>query len=287
MDSQINDQYRSAWGARRFFEQHRAVSRLRQLLRPGSLIAWDPLRKQVAGTVLTSFVSPRAGHVTQLCIAPDRQGAALAMNSCAVRSARWRRAAPNWSALRSPRAIGRRFSSTCAAASSNAGGFWPVPGIEEAAEMRLAPSSPRPWDSRDRYRCRRRGRPGHRKALSRCPNQNPEERPQRASLHLCAEYFADAVSAAYTGQTALLSRTDCGPPASAFPRASFCVTAFVLRLPCSREKKCSPGPAPGALKPTASKHWFTGRHRHRRIRRFHGQCIWRRRPNGDLHGPVE
>jgi ribosomal protein S18 acetylase RimI-like enzyme len=40
-------------------------------------VAFDPETGTIAGVVLTSFVAPGVGHVTQLCVAPRLKGTGL------------------------------------------------------------------------------------------------------------------------------------------------------------------------------------------------------------------
>jgi ribosomal protein S18 acetylase RimI-like enzyme len=74
LDSKINDQYRSMWGARRFLHNIVQYPGCGNFYRPGSFVAFDPATGTLAGVVLASFVHASTGHVTQLCVAPRAKG---------------------------------------------------------------------------------------------------------------------------------------------------------------------------------------------------------------------
>src|SRR5665213_2292689 len=77
VDSQINDQYRSLAGARRFLYNIVQFPGCGNFFKPGSLVAFDIETGWIAGIVLVSFVGPETGHITQLCVTPDSQGRGL------------------------------------------------------------------------------------------------------------------------------------------------------------------------------------------------------------------
>ena len=77
VDSQINDQYRTFAGARRFLHNIVQYPGCGDFSRKGSFLATDVETGWVAGIVLTSFVAPEVAHITQLCIVPKAQGAGL------------------------------------------------------------------------------------------------------------------------------------------------------------------------------------------------------------------
>jgi ribosomal protein S18 acetylase RimI-like enzyme len=77
VDSRINEQYRSVAGARRFLTNIVQYPGCGTFFGQGSMLAFDPQKGWVAGVVLTSFVGPETGHITQLCVAPDAQGLGL------------------------------------------------------------------------------------------------------------------------------------------------------------------------------------------------------------------
>lgn len=77
VDSQINDQYRTFDGARRFLYNIVQFPGCGAFYRPASYIASDLATGWVAGIVLSSFVSPDVAHITQLCVTPHAKGAGL------------------------------------------------------------------------------------------------------------------------------------------------------------------------------------------------------------------
>jgi ribosomal protein S18 acetylase RimI-like enzyme len=77
IDGQINDQYRSLAGARRFLYNIVQFPGCGTFYKPGSFIAFDTRTGWVAGIVLVSFVGPEVGHITQLCVTPHVRGAGL------------------------------------------------------------------------------------------------------------------------------------------------------------------------------------------------------------------
>ncbi len=74
IDSQINDQYRSVSGARRFLANIVQYPGCGAFYAPASLVAIDPASRELVGLVLASLVSARAGHITQICTAPEARG---------------------------------------------------------------------------------------------------------------------------------------------------------------------------------------------------------------------
>lgn len=77
VDSQINDQYRSLAGARRFLYNIVQFPGCGVFFKPGSIVAIDLETDWVAGIALVSFVGPETGHIMQLCITPNCQGCGL------------------------------------------------------------------------------------------------------------------------------------------------------------------------------------------------------------------
>jgi ribosomal protein S18 acetylase RimI-like enzyme len=77
VDSRINDQYDSAAGARRFLFNIVQYPGCGAFFRPASRVALDPETGALAGISLASLVAPNAGHITQICVAPDRRGSGL------------------------------------------------------------------------------------------------------------------------------------------------------------------------------------------------------------------
>jgi len=77
IDSQINDQYRTLPGARRFLYNIIQFPGCGVFFRPASLVALDPVLGTLVGISLSSFVSETAGHITQLCVTPQAKGRGL------------------------------------------------------------------------------------------------------------------------------------------------------------------------------------------------------------------
>lgn len=77
IDSQINDQYRSTAGARRFLLNIIQYPGCGTFFAPASFTAIDPYTQKTCGLCLTSLVSERTGHITQLCVAPEHRGSGL------------------------------------------------------------------------------------------------------------------------------------------------------------------------------------------------------------------
>jgi ribosomal protein S18 acetylase RimI-like enzyme len=76
-DSEINDQYRSVGGARRFLHNIIQYPGCGAFFRPGSYVALDRGSAETIGISLASLVAPDVGHITQVCVAPDHQGARI------------------------------------------------------------------------------------------------------------------------------------------------------------------------------------------------------------------
>jgi ribosomal protein S18 acetylase RimI-like enzyme len=77
IDSQVNDQYRTVAGARRFLYNIVQFPGCGTFFRQGSFAAFDPRTNSIGGIVLTSFVADQVGHITQLCVNPQMQGKGL------------------------------------------------------------------------------------------------------------------------------------------------------------------------------------------------------------------
>jgi ribosomal protein S18 acetylase RimI-like enzyme len=77
IDSQINEQYRTVAGARRFLYNIVQYPGCGTFFRQGSFVAFDPATGWMVGLVLVSFVSEHVGHITQLCVTPHAQGRGL------------------------------------------------------------------------------------------------------------------------------------------------------------------------------------------------------------------
>lgn len=74
VDSQINDQYRSVAGARRFLYNIVQYPGCGAFYRPASFAAFDAFSGRICGMCLASIVAPECGHVTQICVAPWVRG---------------------------------------------------------------------------------------------------------------------------------------------------------------------------------------------------------------------
>ncbi|MEP6963070.1 MAG: GNAT family N-acetyltransferase, partial [Acidobacteriota bacterium] len=82
IDSQINDQYRSPGGARRFLMNIVEYPGCGSFFTPASFVAFagtgpGVLRPGLCGMSLASIVSPGIGHITQVCVAPSHLGTGL------------------------------------------------------------------------------------------------------------------------------------------------------------------------------------------------------------------
>ena len=74
VDSQINDQYRSPGGARRFLSNIVQYPGCGSFFAPASFAAWDRADRTLCGVSLSSLVAAETGHITQICVAPSHQG---------------------------------------------------------------------------------------------------------------------------------------------------------------------------------------------------------------------
>jgi ribosomal protein S18 acetylase RimI-like enzyme len=74
VDSDINDQYRSTPGARKFLFNIIQYPGCGNFLAAGSLAAFDTETGAMAGVCLTSVVSAESGHIPQICISKDWRG---------------------------------------------------------------------------------------------------------------------------------------------------------------------------------------------------------------------
>jgi ribosomal protein S18 acetylase RimI-like enzyme len=77
IDSDVNDQYRSAVGARRFINNIVQYPGCGAFYPPASFLAIDAWTGRACGVSLCSILSPRVGHVTQICVAPPLKGKGL------------------------------------------------------------------------------------------------------------------------------------------------------------------------------------------------------------------
>jgi ribosomal protein S18 acetylase RimI-like enzyme len=77
IDSQINDQYRSAGGARRFLLNIVQYPGCGAFFQPGSFLAFDPDTGEATGMCLASLVGEDTGHITQVCVVPAVRGSGI------------------------------------------------------------------------------------------------------------------------------------------------------------------------------------------------------------------
>jgi ribosomal protein S18 acetylase RimI-like enzyme len=74
IDSEINDQYLQVDGSRRFLHNIVHYPGCGAFFRPGSAVALARDTGDLCGLALTSLVSDRIGHITQLCVSGGRRG---------------------------------------------------------------------------------------------------------------------------------------------------------------------------------------------------------------------
>jgi len=74
IDSEINDQYRSQAGARRFLMNIVQFPGCGSFFQPASFIALEPGGGRLAGICLASLVQADVGHVTQVCVSKAARG---------------------------------------------------------------------------------------------------------------------------------------------------------------------------------------------------------------------
>lgn len=74
VDSEINDQYRSVAGARRFLANIVQYPGCGSFFQPGSFVATDSVSGQLLGIALASLVAYDVGHITQICVDPNARG---------------------------------------------------------------------------------------------------------------------------------------------------------------------------------------------------------------------
>lgn len=77
VDSEVNDQYRSVSGARRFLSNILQYPGCGAFLAPASFVALDAWTGRACGVSLASMLSPGVGHITQICVAPLLKGKGL------------------------------------------------------------------------------------------------------------------------------------------------------------------------------------------------------------------
>jgi ribosomal protein S18 acetylase RimI-like enzyme len=77
VDSDINDQYRSIAGARRFLMNIVQYPGCGSFFQPASFCASDPYYAGIRGVSLASLVSSHVGHITQICVSPKVKGTGI------------------------------------------------------------------------------------------------------------------------------------------------------------------------------------------------------------------
>ncbi len=77
IDSRINDQYRSAAGARRFLYNIVQYPGCGSFYRPASFSAFEAATGRLCGISLASLVAPECGHITQICVSPTVRGTGI------------------------------------------------------------------------------------------------------------------------------------------------------------------------------------------------------------------
>ena len=80
IDSEINDQYRSPGGARKFLTNIVQYPGCGTFFAPASFAAFDgdnPRSGTLTGISLASLVAPGSGHITQLCVSPSHKGSGI------------------------------------------------------------------------------------------------------------------------------------------------------------------------------------------------------------------
>jgi ribosomal protein S18 acetylase RimI-like enzyme len=74
VDSEINDQYRSPGGARRFLLNIVQYPGCGSFFQPASFVALDPVTHRLTGLSLSSLVHADVGHITQICVSNAVKG---------------------------------------------------------------------------------------------------------------------------------------------------------------------------------------------------------------------
>jgi ribosomal protein S18 acetylase RimI-like enzyme len=85
-DSVVNDQYRSVHGSMRFLNNIVRFSGCGAFSAPVSHVIVDRVSREMVALVLGSRVSPRSGHITQLCVYPEFRRRGLARMLLALAS---------------------------------------------------------------------------------------------------------------------------------------------------------------------------------------------------------
>ncbi len=74
VDADVNDQYKSVEGARRFLRNLIQYPGCGAFFQPASFVAIDVWTGRACGVSLTSLLSPGVGHITQICVVPALKG---------------------------------------------------------------------------------------------------------------------------------------------------------------------------------------------------------------------
>lgn len=77
VDGEVNDQYRSLAGARRFLYNIVQYPGCGAFFAPASWVALERRAARMCGLCLTSLVAAEVGHITQVCVAPALRGRGL------------------------------------------------------------------------------------------------------------------------------------------------------------------------------------------------------------------
>lgn len=77
VDAEINDQYRSASGARQFLLNIVQYPGCGRFCQPASFLAVHRTSGRALGLILASLVAETTGHITQVCVAPQARGQGL------------------------------------------------------------------------------------------------------------------------------------------------------------------------------------------------------------------
>ena len=77
IDGDVNDQYQSVTGARRFLSNLIQYPGCGAFFQPASCVAIDVWTGRACGISLASMLSPGIGHITQICVVPTLKGKGL------------------------------------------------------------------------------------------------------------------------------------------------------------------------------------------------------------------
>ncbi len=77
VDSDVNDQYRTPAGARRFLHNIMQYGGCGTFFAPASFVAVDVWTGRACGCSFASMISRGVGHITQICVAPTLKGRGL------------------------------------------------------------------------------------------------------------------------------------------------------------------------------------------------------------------